>query len=102
MDKRYSQIIQKPIITEKSAQIAAYNGQYTFEVPRDANKVEIKQAVEQLIKELYPDKKSEVLKVRTSVTRGRFSRRKRHGRAPKDGKKAYVTIGGDPLDIFEA
>lgn len=102
MDKRYSQILIKPIITEKTAQMSINDSQYTFEVPRDANKVEIKQAVEQLIKELYPGNKSEVLKVRTSATRGRFSRRKRHGRAPKDGKKAYVTVGGDPLDLFEA
>lgn len=101
MDKRYSQILLKPIITEKSAQMSL-DSQYTFEVTRDANKVEIKEAVEQLIKELYPNNKSEVLKVNTSATRGRFARRKRHGRAPKDGKKAIVTIGGDPLDLFEA
>ena len=57
---------------------------------------------EQLIKELYPNNKSEVISVNTSATRGRFSRRKRHGRMPKDGKKAIVTIGGDPLELFEA
>ena len=101
MNKRYSQILHKPIITEKSAQMTMYS-QYTFEVSKDANKVEIKVAVEQLIKELYPNNKSEVLKVNTSATRGRFARRKRHGRAPKDGKKAIVTIGGDPLELFEA
>jgi large subunit ribosomal protein L23 len=101
MDKRYSQIIIRPIITEKSAQMTQL-GQYTFEVTRDANKVEIKQAMEQLIKELYPGNKSEVLSVNTGATRGRFSRRRRHGRVPKDGKKAIVTIGGDALDLFES
>ena len=50
MDKRYSQIILRPIVTEKSAQMTQL-GQYTFEVTKDANKVEIKQAMEQLIKE---------------------------------------------------
>ncbi|MCA9814308.1 MAG: 50S ribosomal protein L23 [Cyanobacteriota/Melainabacteria group bacterium] len=101
MNKRYSEIIHKPIVTEKSAQMTM-NGQYTFEVSKDANKVEIKAAIEQLIKELYPNNKSEVISVNTSATRGRFSRRKRHGRMPKDGKKAIVTIGGDPLELFEA
>ncbi|MBK9143876.1 MAG: 50S ribosomal protein L23 [Candidatus Melainabacteria bacterium] len=101
MDKRYSQIIHKPIITEKSAQMAV-NGQYTFEVSRDAGKVEIKDALTQLIKELYPGNNSEVVNVNTSAIRARFSRRKRHGRMPKDGKKAIVTISGDPLDFFEA
>lgn len=101
MEKRYSQIIVRPVITEKSAQMAQF-GQYTFEVTRDANKVEIKQALTELIKELYPGNKSEILAVNTSATRGRFSRRRRHGRAPKDGKKAIVTIGGDPLNLFDA
>lgn len=100
MDKRYSQIILRPIITEKSAQMTQL-GQYTFEVTKDANKVEIKQAMEQLIKELYPGNKSEVISVNTGAVRGRFSRRRRHGRIPKDGKKAIVTIGGDALDLFE-
>ena len=101
MDKRYSLIIVRPVYTEKAAQMAAI-GQYTFEVSSDANKVEVKKAVEQLIKELYPKNNSQVLKVNTSATRGRFSRKRRHGRMPKDGKKAIVTIGGDSLDIFEA
>jgi Ribosomal protein L23 len=101
MDKRNSQVIVRPLMTEKSANMAS-GGQYTFEVVKDANKVEIKQAVEQLIKELYPTNKSEVVSVNTSAVRGRFSRRRRHGRAPKDGKKAIVTIAGDPLDLFEA
>ncbi|MBX3074248.1 50S ribosomal protein L23 [Candidatus Obscuribacterales bacterium] len=101
MDKRYSQIILRPIVTEKSAQMTQL-GQYTFEVTKDANKVEIKQAMEQLIKELYPGNKSEVLSVNTVATRGRFSRRRRHSRVPKDGKKAIVTIGGDPLELFES
>ena len=101
MNKRYSQIILRPIVTEKAAQ-GSFVRQYTFEVASDANKVEIKQAMEQLIKELYPKNKSEVVSVNTTATRGRFSKRRRHGRAPKDGKKAIVTVDGDPLDIYEA
>ena len=40
-------IIIKPIITEKSAQLVE-NLQYTFEVAKDANKVEIKNAIEKI------------------------------------------------------
>ena len=40
-------IIIKPIITEKSAQLVE-NLQYTFEVKKDANKVEIKDAIEKI------------------------------------------------------
>ncbi len=101
MNKRHSQIIIRPIITEKSAFMAA-NGQYTFEVVRDANKIEIAEAIKQLLSELYPKSKSEVVSVNTSAIRGRIRRSKRHGRAPKDSKKAIVTIAGDPLELFSA
>ncbi|MDD3842236.1 MAG: 50S ribosomal protein L23 [Candidatus Izemoplasmatales bacterium] len=45
MDKY--QIIKRPIVTEKTNKLAEKN-QYTFEVDRNANKIEIKQAVEAL------------------------------------------------------
>jgi large subunit ribosomal protein L23 len=101
MNKRQSQIIIRPMITEKSA-MQMELGQYTFEVARDANKVEIAQALEQLLKELYPKSKSEVVSVNTCAIRGRFRRSKRHGRFPKDSKKAIVTISGEPLELFSA
>jgi large subunit ribosomal protein L23 len=75
--------------------------QYVFEVTKDANKIEIAQAVEQLIKDIYPKSKSKVTAVNTSAIRGRFRSRKRHGAHPKDSKKAIVTISGDPLDIYQ-
>lgn len=99
MNTRHSQIILRPIVTEKSAQLGMLN-QYVFEVTRDANKIEIAQAVEQLIKELYPKSKATVTAVNTSAIRGRFRSRKRHGAHPKDSKKAIVTIDGDALDIY--
>jgi large subunit ribosomal protein L23 len=101
MNKRQSQIILRPIITEKSA-MQMEIGQYTFEVAKDANKVEIAQALEVLLKELYPKNKSEIVSVNTSAIRGRFRRSKRNGRAPKDSKKAIVTISGEPLELFSA
>lgn len=45
-------VIKKPLITEKSM-MAVQNGQYTFEVVKDATKVEIAQAIELA----YPDRK---------------------------------------------
>ena len=101
MNKRQSQIIIRPLITEKSA-LQMEQGKYTCEVAKIANKVEIAQALEQLLKELYPKSKSEIVSVNTSAIRGRYRRSKRHGRFPKDSKKAIVTISGDPLELFSA
>lgn len=101
MNSRQSNVILRPIINEK-ATLLSNMGQYSFEVAKDANKIEIAQAIEQLIKELYPQKKCHVVSVNTSAIRGRFRRSKKHGRAPKDGKKAIVTIEGDPLDFYSA
>jgi large subunit ribosomal protein L23 len=101
MNPRQTQIILRPIINEKTTALTSLN-QYTFEVLKDANKIEIAQAVEQLIKEMYPKNKSKVVRVNTSAIRGRLRRTKRHGRAPKDGKKAIVWIEGDALEMFSA
>ena len=73
MNKRHSQIILRPIITEKSARQMEI-GQYTFEVAKDANKVEIAQALAEILKELYPKNKSEIVAVNTSAIRGRLKR----------------------------
>lgn len=100
MNIRHTQIILRPIVTEKSAQMSMLN-QYVFEVTKDANKIEIAQVVEQLIKDIYPKSKSKVTAVNTSAIRGRFRSKKRHGAHPKDSKKAIVTISGDPLDIYQ-
>ncbi|SRR5579875_536457 len=101
MDSRQAHIIISPIINEKTTSLATMN-QYAFEVVKDANKIEIAHAVEQLIKELYPKAKSRVVKVNTLAIRGRIRRGKRHGAKPKDGKKAIVWIEGDPLEMFMA
>jgi large subunit ribosomal protein L23 len=101
MNSRFSQIILRPILNEKAIYLGEI-GQYTFEVAKDANKIEIAQAMAELIKEMYPKNKSDVLSVNTCAIRGRIRRSKRHGRFPKDSKKAIVTIGGDQLDIYTA
>jgi large subunit ribosomal protein L23 len=101
MNTRHSQIIIRPLITEKTSAASMHN-HYTFEVAKDANKIEIAQAVESLIKELYPKNKAQVVSVNTSAIRGRNRRSKRHARFPKDSKKAIVKIEGDAFDFYSA
>src|SRR5437016_3219371 len=101
MNTRQSHIILRPIINEKTVMMASEQ-KYTFEVARDAAKTEIAEALQQILSELYPKNKSKIVKVNTAPIRDRFRRSKRHGRAPVDGKKAIVTIEGDPLELFNA
>lgn len=101
MDSRQANVVLRPIINEKTTSLIQL-GKYTFEVAKDANKIEIARALSQLIKELYPKSKTRIVDVNTLPIRGRVRRSKRHGRAPRDSKKAIVTIEGDPLEFFGA
>ncbi|MGB9860328.1 MAG: 50S ribosomal protein L23 [Moorellaceae bacterium] len=87
-------IIIAPLITEKTTNLMAEN-KYTFIVARDANKTEIKQAVEKLFN-------VKVRKVNTLVDRGKLRRMGRYqGRQP-DRKKAIVTLmPGQKIPVFE-
>ncbi len=89
------EIIRRPLITEKSTQQKEENRQYVFEVDPEANKIEIKEAVEQLFR-------VKVLKVRTLNVLGKIKRLgRRYGKRP-DWKKAIVTLReGDRIDFFE-
>ena len=83
-------VIKKPLITEKSM-MAVQNGQYTFEVTSDATKVEIAQAIELA----YPDRK--VKKVRTVYIPSHTKRIGMKFGRTQSGKKAIVTIEGEPI-----
>lgn len=87
-------IIVKPVISEKSTGLLEDN-KYTFWVSTDANKVEVKQAVENLFK-------VKVEKVNTMNVNGKRKRvRQFVGKTP-DRKKAIVTLReGDKIEIFE-
>ena len=87
-------IILKPVITERSMDGLALeeNKKYTFKVAKDANKIEIKQAVEKLF-----DVK--VAKVNTMNCRGRVKRVGRFVGKTSDWKKAIVTIDTNPSDV---
>jgi large subunit ribosomal protein L23 len=85
-------VIRKPIITEKTT-MASENGAVVFEVAIDANKPQIKQAVE----ELFGVK---VKAVNTTITKGKTKRFRGQMGKRKDVKKAYVTLEeGNTIDV---
>lgn len=90
------QIIKRPIITEKGSILREKNNKYIFEVDIQANKIEIKKAIEQIFG-------VKVIKVNTSIQHGKPRRvRFAIGRRP-DFKKAIVTLKeGEFIPLFEA
>jgi large subunit ribosomal protein L23 len=88
-------IVTSPLITEKGTMVNAAGNQVVFQVRRDANKEEIRRAVETLFK-------VKVEKVRTLNLLGKTRRVGRNvGRRP-NWKKAYVTLAeGQRIDFFE-
>ncbi len=89
------QVVIRPIITEKSSAGLADENQYTFEVADDANKHEIKHAVERLFS-------VHVRQVRTSRQRGKWRRRGVHVGKRPNWKKAMVTLAeGETIEVFE-
>ena len=87
-------LIKSPIITEQTALLGENLKQVVFKVDLSANKREIKQAVEKLFN-------VEVLKVTTSVVKGK-TKRNRFGAYKKSNyKKAFVSIIEDSEIQFE-
>jgi len=90
-------VILEPVVSEKSYNLLD-EGAYTFKVHPDANKIEIRQAIESIF-----DVK--VLKVTTANRKGKRKRNRRaltFGRRP-DTKRAIVTlVEGDRIDLFES
>jgi large subunit ribosomal protein L23 len=95
MDAR--DVILRPVVSEKSYALQEANA-YTFLVHPDANKIEIRNAVEQIF-----DVK--VAKVNTLNRSGKRMRNRRsftYGKRP-DTKRAVVTLAGDDrIDLFES
>jgi len=90
-------VIKRPVVTEKSNLMASDLNQYVFEVANNANKIQIKDAVE-----LIFDIPGKVLKVRTVVMPAKRGRRgrKMYIRV-RQWKKAIVTLeAGEQLELF--
>jgi large subunit ribosomal protein L23 len=93
--KDLKRALQRPLITEKGTIIKETANQLVFKVDRRANKVEIRQAVEQAFE-------VKVLKVRTANFSGKSKRLGRYMGRSSDWKKAYVTLApGQSVDFFE-
>jgi large subunit ribosomal protein L23 len=89
------EIIIRPLVTEKSTTALERDGAYSFVVARDANKVQIAQAIEYLFNVKVRD-------VRTMQYRGKERRMGRYVGRRATWKKAMVKLReGDSIEIFE-
>ncbi|MDU2418178.1 50S ribosomal protein L23 [Negativicoccus succinicivorans] len=92
MDAR--DILIKPIVTEKSTALMA-EGKYTFKVPLNANKYQIRDAVEEIFN-------VRVAAVSTMRMEGKKKRMGRFEGKRSDWKKAIVTLKeGETIELFE-
>jgi large subunit ribosomal protein L23 len=91
---KQTDVIRRPIITEKTTLMREEERTLVFQVARDANKIDIKRAVEALLG-------SKVESVRTSVAHGKVKRQGRYAGRRPDWKKAYVKLReGEKLPEF--
>lgn len=89
------EVLRRPISTEKSNFQADFESQYTFEVDRRANKVQIKKAVEQAFD-------VDVLAVNVMNMPGKPRRYGRYQGRTARWKKAVVTLApGQQIEFFE-
>lgn len=82
---RREYVLKLPVITEKSTRVKEDRRTVAFKVLRDANKIEIKDAVEKIFK-------VKVESVRTANFHGKKRRQGRYSGRRPDWKKAYVTL----------
>ena len=82
---RITDVIRRPLITEKTSLLREDGRTIVFQVATGANKVEIKRAVEQLLG-------SKVESIRTSIAHGKVKRQGRYAGQRSDWKKAYVKL----------
>lgn len=93
MQKDPREVIIRPIITEHSYDMMEHNV-YTFEVAKDANKIEVRQAIEAIFG--VKVEKVNTLNVKSKPKRVRYQQ----GRT-RTWKKAMVTLkDGDTIELF--
>jgi large subunit ribosomal protein L23 len=89
------EVLRRPLVTEKNTAIQAPRGKYVFEVAAEANKEQVKQAVE---------KAFNVSVTRVNVMTISGKRRRMRGKMvmTPSWKKAIVTLKpGDKIELFE-
>ena len=91
----YYNIIKSPLITEKTTIQKETSNQVSFKISRKANRVEVKNAIENIFN-------VKVAGVRTMQVKGKTKQRGRIIGKRKDWKKAIVTlIAGERIDFFD-
>lgn len=91
---KLTDVIRRPLVTEKTTTLREDGRTVVFEVSRAANKIDIKRAIEQLLG-------AKVADVRTAITQGKLKRQGRYVGRRSDWKKAYVTLKeGEKLPEF--
>jgi large subunit ribosomal protein L23 len=89
-------VVMRPLVTEKATTLKDERNQVTFQVAMDANKIEVRRAVEAIFKVKVTD-------VRTQVVFGKEKRMGRFAGRRPSWKKAVVTLGPDSkIELFEA
>ncbi|MBN2297841.1 MAG: 50S ribosomal protein L23 [Deltaproteobacteria bacterium] len=93
--KDFAKILERPIITEKGTMLRQNSNQLVFAVHRDANKIEIKQAIEELFNVHVED-------VKTIVVKGKKKRWGMHQYKRSTWKKAVVKLkAGESIEFYE-
>lgn len=88
-------VVVRPLMTEKSMRLKDERNVVTFQVARDANKVEIRQAVETIFR-------VKVRAIRTSTVQGKLKRMGSHAGRRPSWKKAVVTLApGHKIELVE-
>ncbi len=89
-------ILRRPLVTEKTTFLKEDNNQVAFQVRKDANKIEIRKAVEKLLG-------VQVASVNTLVNRGKSKRVGKSSGRRSNWKKAIVTLQpGEDVEFFDA
>jgi len=89
------QIVRRALLTEKGADQREKVNQFVFEVAMDANKIDIKRAVEEIFD-------VEVLNVQTMIRRGKHKRTGRFFGKRPNWKRAIVRLkSGDSIDLVD-
>jgi large subunit ribosomal protein L23 len=89
------EVIKRPVISEKSTALSEVAGKYVFEVAPQANKQEIRDAVQQLFK-------VDVRSVRTLMMHGKLKRVGQFETKRSNWKKAIVTLAeGQKIEFFQ-
>jgi large subunit ribosomal protein L23 len=91
---KLTDVLRRPLVTEKTTILREDGRTIVFQVAADANKVEIRHAIEKLLG-------SKVESIRTAIAHGKIKRQGRFSGRRPDWKKAYVRLkDGEKMPEF--